>query len=247
MSENKPTEEKKRTVFLATPSQDGRVDARYSISLAHTYFALIINGFDPLIRMRINDAMLPRLRNDLVKEALEKKFDDIVLIDSDEDWNPAWVVELLKYPVDFVGAPVCKKADDIIDFNVKAINPQIDMSTGLVEVDSVGCGLLRLSRKAMQHLWDVSEPYQERGVWNRMMFNIVIDPSTKELVSEDNEACRKWKADGNSVYVAPHMDVVHIGPKAWQRPFREVLRARMEAVHGGKPPDTAWDPIRAGA
>ena len=219
-----------RKVFLATPSQDGRVDVRYANALAHTFFALIMNKFEPLIRFRAYDAMLPRLRNDLLKEALEGKFDEVILIDSDEEWDPKWIVELLQYPVDFVGAPVCKKSDEILDFNVKALDPQIDMQTGLVEVDSVGCGLLRLSRKAIQHIWDNSEPYQENGTWNRMMFNITIDPETKELISEDNELCRKWKSSGNSVYVAPHMDVVHVGSKAWRRPFREVLRAKMEAV-----------------
>lgn len=227
------SDDRARKVFIGTPSFDGRVDARYANALAHTFFALIMNKFEPAIGMRVLDSTLPRARNDLIKDALQGGFDDAVMIDSDEEWDPRWVVELLNYPVDFVGAPVCKKSDEIIDFNVKATNPQIDMQTGLVEVDFIGCGLTRMSRKVMQTVWDVSRPYTNGGTDNRMMYELRIDDDG-ELISEDNAFCQKWKDCGGTVHVAPHMDVVHIGYKTWRRPFREVLRARMEAVHGKK-------------
>lgn len=225
------SDQPQRKVFLASPSYDGRNDCRYTFSMVHTHLACLQAGIAPLLSFRANDAMIFRARNDLIRDFLESGCEDIVMIDADEEWDPRWIVELLKYPVEFVGAPVCKKSDDIIDFNVKAENPQIDMETGLVEVDSVGTGLLRISRKAMLAIQEISPRYKEQNLENHAFcFPTISDDG--QLVSEDNALSYKWKKQGGSVYVAPHMDVVHVGAKAWRRSFREVLRARMEAIHG---------------
>jgi len=235
-----------RKVLFATPSMDGRVDGRFSISLGWSMLLCAQNEIALFPLQRNYDSTLLRARNDLFRDMLEGGFNDIILMDSDQEWDPKWIIELLKYPVDFVGAPVCKKSDEVIDFNVKATDPVIDMETGLVEVDSIGTGMLRMSRKAVQDIWDVSQPYKNGPSSSRAMcFPFINDEG--ELVSEDNVLSIKWKSLGNPVYVAPHMDVIHVGVKTWRRSFREVLRTRMEAIHGKKKPDVAWDSIHAGA
>jgi len=215
---------------LGTPALDGRVDARYAFSLAETRLHAAQNDVELHPLLICNEATLPFARNDLIRIALANGYDDLVFVDSDQEWAPQWVTELLAYQVDFVGAPVGKKSDEVVDFNVKALEPSIDMNTGLVEVDMVGCGLLRLSRKALRAISDCSRVYSRFGVESRMCCELMLPEDSKEVIGEDNALSVKWRALGGAVYVAPHMDVVHVGSKAWRRNFRQALQAKLAAV-----------------
>ena len=66
------------------------------------------------------DSLVQRARNDLVRLALEDKFDDLIFMDSDQEWNPEWIFKLLEYKEDVIGGTVVKKSDKPV-FNVKAL------------------------------------------------------------------------------------------------------------------------------
>ena len=217
-----------RRVLLGTPAHDGKVDALFLQSLLET--VKMAPHFDVLIHpvQIAYDALVQRARNDLVAMALEAKVDDLIFMDSDQEWDPAWIFQLLNHPVDVVGGVVPKKSD-IALFNVKKLPGEMKVEeNGLMEVEAVGTGFLRISQRALQAVWDMSEPYEEddRPGEKRMIFDLkVVD---RKLVSEDNVFCHKWRSLGEKVWVDPTMTCNHVGVKKYGGNFLEFLRALSE-------------------
>jgi hypothetical protein len=134
------------------------------------------------------------------------------------------VFRLLNHPVDVVGGAVPKKSDSHIDFNVKRL-PQglLALENDLLEVECIGTGFMRISKKALSQVWEVSEPYTNQGKENRLVFNVRLD-FQGELVSEDNAFCQTWRACGGKVWVDPSMTCSHIGQKTYNYNFAEFIK-----------------------
>lgn len=211
-----------RKVLIATPSYDGRIDVWYANSLAESirlglandiYFAPVYMSYDALIQ---------RSRNDLIAIAIESEFDDIIWIDSDIEWNPEWLLKLLNYDVDVVGGTYPKKSIEE-QYTVKC-NPEKLVGTidGLIVVESLGTGFLRLSKKAIQYLWDNSEPYTHNGQERRWIFEVKIQDG--DIISEDVLMCQKLRDGGFSIYLDPSMTCNHIGTLKFQGNFEEFIK-----------------------
>jgi hypothetical protein len=215
-----------RKVLIATPCYDGRTDVWFNHSLNESIKLAAKHGIDLCPVYLSYDALIQRARNDLVRIAVEDDFADLIWIDSDQAWEPEWLLRLLAYPVDCVGGAVRKKSDTEL-YNVRAKAPiSVDPATQLLIVDGLGTGFLRMSRKAFTALWEGSEEYRNEGRTCRMVFDVrVIDG---ELVSEDNIVCAKLKAAGIPVHLDPSMTCAHIGAKKWTGDFAKWL-ARLSA------------------
>lgn len=210
-----------RKVLLGTPAHDGRVDVWYCNSLVNTI--KMAPHFDVLIQpvYMSYDSLVQRARNDLVRLALEEKFDDLIFMDSDQEWDPQWIFSLLARPEDVVGGTVVKKADQPL-FNVKALKSGIKREdNGLIEVEAIGTGFLKISRKALEAVWNISPEYMNEGKKCRMVFDVQLVDG--ELVSEDNVFCRKWRSLGNKVWIDPTMTCNHIGAKKYSGNFMQFV------------------------
>ena len=212
-----------RRVMIGTPSYDGTVGVHYAHSLVETIRLGMQSGVDIRAVYMSYDALIQRSRNDIVKLALENEFDDLIFIDSDQEWNPEWIIRLLNHHVDCVGGAVRKKSD-IETYNVKAAssNIQIDPVNGLMKVEGLGTGFIRLTRFAMLSLWDRSEEYRDdAGKVNRWMFD--VGPINGRLVGEDIFMTARLRDAGIEVYLDPEITCSHIGVKKWDGDFKAWL------------------------
>ena len=210
-----------RKVLIGTPAHDGRVDVWYCNSLVNTI--KMAPHFDTLIQpvYMSYDSLVQRARNDLVRLALEEQFDDLIFIDSDQEWNPEWVFKLLEYKEEVIGATVVKKSDQPM-FNVKALKTGLKQEkNGLMEVEAIGTGFLKISKSALEAVWEKSPEYINEGKKCRMVFDVQLVDG--ELVSEDNVFCRKWRSMGKKVYIDPTMTCNHIGAKKYQGNFMQFV------------------------
>ena len=210
-----------RRLLLGTPAHDGRVDVWYCNSLVNTIkLAPQFNvQIDPIYMSY--DSLVQRARNDLVRLALEQRYDDLIFMDSDQEWDPAWIFRLLGHKEDVVGGTVVKKSEQTL-FNVKVLKSGIKIqSNGLIEVESIGTGFLKISQAALQAVWDISEEYINEGRKCRMVFDVKL--INGELISEDNVFCAKWRGLGNQVWIDPSMTCSHIGPKKYTGNFVDFL------------------------
>ena len=210
-------------VLIGTPAHDGRVDVWYANSLVNTVKLSGKYNTEIYPVYMSYDSLVQRARNDLVRLALEDNFDALIFIDSDEEWDPEWVFSLLARKEDVIGAPVIKKTDREIAFNVKALKDNLQIKpNGLLEVECVGTGFMKLTRVALQKVWDISPEYSNEGRKCRMVFDVKLIDG--ELFSEDNVFCQKWRELGGKVWIDPAKTCNHIGVKKYQGSFLALLQ-----------------------
>ena len=214
-----------RKVIIATPAHDGRCDAEYTYALAETIRLGTQTGYDIRILILPGEALIQKARSELVMDALQYGFDDLIFIDSDQSWKPEWVLRLLHHPVDCVGGAVRKKSDEeAYNVRVAGAKIQMDQTLKLLIVDGLGTGFLRLSKAALQALWDRSEPYMDDyGKACRLVFEVRVDNG--RLVSEDIGMASKLAAAGIKIYLDPVITCDHIGRKKYSGNFLRYLRA----------------------
>ena len=207
-----------KKVMIGTPCYDGRLDVWYTNSLCNTIKMSYLKDVE-IIPMWISfDALLQRARNDTIDVALQMEVDELIWIDSDIEWQPEWFFKLLDYDVDIVGGTYPKKGDKE-EYVVRQITRRQLLDNGLIEVDGLGTGFVKMSKKAMQYLWDTSAKYTDPkdNKERRMIFDVVIQ--NESLVSEDIHAFNKLTAGGFKVYLDPTITCNHIGPNKFKGNF----------------------------
>lgn len=213
--------------MIGTPAFDGRVDVWYANSLVNTVKLALQKEVEIMPIYMAYDSLVQRARNDIVRLAVEENFDDLIFIDSDEEWNPEWIFKLLDLKEEVIGVPVVKKSDQMM-FNIKALPAGLKQeANGLMEVECVGTGFMKIAKSALKKVWDASPEYKNEGRSCRMVFDIKIENG--DLVSEDNVFCQKWRSLGGKVYIEPTMTCNHIGVKKYQGSFIEFLNGIMAA------------------
>jgi len=213
-----------RKVLVGTPSIDGRVDVWYCDSLLRSVKMAIEKDIYLNAIYTSYDSLIQRARNSLVRIALEQNFDDLVFIDSDVEWDPQWLFNLLDNPEPVVGGALVRKSDKTEGYTVKMSKKDIVYNSrgNLIEVDGIGTGFLKMSRFALEKLWEISPIYKsEDGEINRMIFDVVIQ--NEELISEDYIACKKWQDLGYKVWLDPTITCKHIGNKKYEGNFNQFL------------------------
>ena len=211
-----------RKVLIGTPSFDGKIDVHYVNSLVRT-LASAPKDIAVDFLFIAQDALIQRARNDIVASAVKNEIDDLVFIDSDQAWDPAWFYGLLAHPVDVVGFPVVKK-NDIEQYNIKCVTrPPEVKENGLMRVDGVGTGFLRLTKKALALLWEKSPKYTENGFDKCMAFNVTVENG--ELIGEDISFCKTLEPLG--IYVDARVTIPHIGTKVYVGKFDSWLAGVM--------------------
>jgi len=202
-------------VLIGTPSYDGKVDTWFSNSLINTIRKSITKNIQVDVIYPSYDSLVQRARNDLVRMALEGGYDALFFIDSDVEWETEWFFRFLERIEPVVGAALIKKSDTE-GYTVKLINKKLKYSNDkkLIEVDGVGTGFLRITRFALEKLWEISEPYTHNGKNDRMVFDIKIENG--DLISEDFVLCNKWKSLGYRVWIDPTITCNHIGIKKYK-------------------------------
>jgi len=204
-----------RKVLIGTPCYDGRLDVWYTNSLTHTIKLSYEHNVEIVPIWLSFDALLQRARNDTIDVMLQDTFDDMIWIDSDIEWKPEDFFKLLDYPVDVVGGTYRKKGDKE-EYVVRQVEKRPKNELGLIPLDGLGTGFVRMSRVACQYLWDVSKPYidPKDGRERRMIFDVVVEDSQgiPSLISEDIHAFNKLTAGGYNIYLDPTIICNHIGP-----------------------------------
>lgn len=214
-------------VLIATPAHDGRLDVWYTTSLVNSVRVAQERGIFLHPVFMSYDALVQRARNDLFRLAVEGEYDHMIFIDADLEWNPMWIMELLERQEDVVGGTYRKKTDEAEMYVAKTKN--LEVENGLIKVDGLGTGFVKLSKNAFMALWEVSTPYQNEGREGRMVCDIqVVDG---QLCSEDVVLFMKLRDLGFDVWLAPHMTCCHIGTKKFYGNFADFAnRLRKEAA-----------------
>ena len=212
-----------RRVLIGTPSYDGRIDVWYANSLVSTIRIAEKNDIFVHAIYTSYDSLIQRARNSLFRLALQGGYDDLFFIDSDCEWEPEWFFRLLNRPEPIVGAGLIKKSEKE-GYTVKLVDKQLKWSEDnkVIQVDGVGTGFMRLTRFAIEKLWDISETYMSEGEEHRMICDIKVENG--DLISEDYVIANKWKSLGYKVWLDPTITINHIGTKKYKGDFNQFIK-----------------------
>ena len=212
-----------RRVLIGTPSYDGRIDVWFANSLVQTVKIAEKKGIFVHAIYTSYDSLVQRARNSLFRLALTGGYDDLFFIDSDCEWKPEWFFNLLDRPEPIVGGALIKKTDKE-GYTVKLLDKQLKYSQDkkLIEVDGVGTGFMKVSRFALEKLWEMSEPYTSEGEEHRMICDIKVENG--DLISEDYVIANKWRGLGYKIWLDPTITLNHIGTKKFKGDFAKFIQ-----------------------
>jgi hypothetical protein len=215
------------TVLLAAPSYDGRFDVRFMDSLINTIPLCEQNNIKVLPYFLCYDSLIQRARNDYFRVAYQSGVDVLFFIDSDIGWKPEDFVKLVLSDKDMIGGTYRKKNDDEELYAFKALGENINNfnivpdENGILEVNGLGCGFLKLSKKCVVSLFENENEYytsDESADQKQLTKNICACTinNNNHFVSEDIIMGFKWQQLGGKVYLDTNIDLVHVGNKAYE-------------------------------
>lgn len=204
------SEQKVRKVLIATPALDGRLDVWYTNSLVNSIRLAQANGIFLHPVFMSYDALIQRARNDLFKLAVDGEYDDMIWIDSDMEWDPAWIMQMLESKEDVLGGTARKKTDDA-EIYVAKTKDLTYHENGFIKCEGLGTGFVKLSREAFTALWEISPEYTNGDRACRMVCDVQIVDG--ELYSEDTVLFKKLNELGFDCWLDPKMTCGHVGTK----------------------------------
>jgi len=212
-----------RRVLIGTPCYDGSVGVWYANSLLQTVKRSYQENVFVHAVYTSYDSLIQRARNSLVRIAIQEQYDDLFFIDSDVEWDPEWFFSLLKRHEPIVGAALVKKSEEE-GYTVKLEEKKLKWSEDkkIICVDGVGTGFLKVSKFALEKLWNISEHYDSEGQKERMVFDVKV--KNGDLISEDYVLAQKWQELGYRVWIDPTITLNHIGYKKYQGNLENYLK-----------------------
>lgn len=219
-------------VWIAIPAYTGQIHLSTMRSLIADIGLLNEGGVKVTIVDETGNSMIAHSRDLICAKFLGSEATDLVMIDSDIAWPAGSLAKLVSHPVDCVAGIYPRRADPLA-FHVRYIAErkelQADSETGLLEVEGVPAGFLRLSRDCLTKMVlafpqkRFADKYAPSGYAHALFDNI---HEGDVYFGEDYSFCRRWREIGGKVWVDPEMILTHIGYKGFTGSFGEWLRSR---------------------
>lgn len=210
-----------RHAFIAIPTHSGDIRAESAQSLVNTSAMLLQNGVAYSLSFLIGDALVHDARNRLVAQFMSSAATDLLFIDADIAWNAEDALRLIMSPHDVIGGVYRRKVDHEIIFNQAGMKPT---GTNLIELDYIGTGFLKISRKAIEKLQKMHADKKYMGPDGLECYGLFEAPiENGKITGEDALFCRRWRAAGGKVFCDPNMTLHHIGAKAYSGNFGQMI------------------------
>lgn len=166
-------------------------------------------------KTRAGDSMLPAARNAIVADFLASDATDLIMVDEDNFCAADDLMRLVEAPADVVGIPIRLKRD-AMRWNV-AFLPGRDVAPdalGLVEVETIGTGIIRLTRAALAQLAAGAPWYHDKTAANGRAHELFAYTIVEhQLRGEDVSFCHRWRAQGGRVFALAHAASHHVGER----------------------------------
>lgn len=234
---------KPRQIFVAVPSYMQKTCVAFTHSLLKSIPELSSRGWVVHVETLCNDALIARARNTLLSVFWHRNYDDLVFIDDDLAWEDGALSRLLDHPVELVGGlyPVRKEKEEyMLRWEEGKTVAQLDPKTGLLEVDSIPTGFMRLTRGCVEKMINAHEDrwyHEDSGAVPKswaLFDTMMVD---HRYWGEDFLFCQRWRKIGGKVWVDPWLKFRHYGEKPFEGCFgtykrREVLKKIEEQKAG---------------
>ncbi|HEY9219022.1 MAG TPA: hypothetical protein VIO94_13300 [Phenylobacterium sp.] len=238
------------SIYLATPCYGGEVTIDYMRSVMDLKAACEARGVRLHIELHGGDSLIPRARGTLATRFMASNYSHLFFCDADMGFRPESVFRLLESGKPLI-AGVCplKRIDwdkarkaalagvqDLQKASVGYVlrflpNPQnqVEVTDGYARVAYVGTGFMMIAREVVEavaaahpnlkvKMGDMSSAEE---VW--MLFETMVEPETREYLSEDYAFCRRWRDLGGEVWADVTPTITHVGRAAYTGSLIEAL------------------------
>lgn len=201
-------------IFIAIPCH-GEVRAETFSSFFEAAQLLDAAGYSITLATEAGNCHVDDARNSLVREFLKTDCTDLVFIDADVGFEAEALYRIARPDRDLVAGIYPKKQDDE-DFPVRASGELWADADGLVEVEGVPTGFLRIRRCVLEKLREgavsfigqASDPDPYHVIFERLVVG-------NQRMSGDYAFCHKAKKAGFRIFVDPELRFTHTGAKTW--------------------------------
>lgn len=210
----------------------------YVISLAQTLGVLSALGIKWDYIARPADFHVERALNNTLTEIAERDdFTDVLLIDSDESWQPEGVVRLLMHPQEIVGGTYRMKNNDgeyvgsLLHRDGVPTGIMLPDGTALLEATRVAAGFMRIKVSALRK-WAAAYPdlvSEEPDGRKVQFFSRMIAPDWdgKPVAHcQDMAFCRRWLEIGGRLWIDPMVKVDHWWTTCYPGDYDKHLRKK---------------------
>jgi predicted O-methyltransferase YrrM len=229
-------------VFIAVACYE-KPSPGFTWSLFHTGAALAEAGIAHELAIYAGNCHVDDSRNRLTRDFLEGDCTDLVFLDADVAWQAGDFLKLIGYERDVVAGIYPKKSGDDT-YPVKFLPGEIwSDADGLIEVQGVPTGFLRIRRAVLESLAKGAATYNAKndGAYaTACIFERQIHNGSRW--GGDYVFCRKWRDAGGKIFIDPKMRFEHSGEETWHGSVGQWLRNRagfglkagLEAVAAGR-------------
>jgi glycosyltransferase involved in cell wall biosynthesis len=233
-------EETRPSIMIATPMYGGMCTGHYTQGLIKTISKLRELQVPVYWAQIMNESLITRARNDLVRLFLEHKHDYLMFIDADISFDESAVLQLLAADRDIACGIYPKKEVDWSKVEAAAKDGKANLQDyggafvfnmvgsahaetdkdGMIEVRHGGTGFMLIKRRVFELLQGHVPTYRtasfkdEAGEYVKPLtheyFATSID-GTGTLLSEDYHFCELWRKFGGKIYANPFIKLEHVG------------------------------------
>lgn len=232
--------EKRPSLMIATPMYGGMCTGHYVSGLLGTISKMRSVNVPCYWAQMMNESLITRARNELVRIFLEKGFDYLMFIDADISYDGNAVAQLLAADRDIACGIYPKKEIDwkqvakfakqgkenLADYggafvmNMASQEEHSDQD-GMVEIRHGGTGFMLIKRRVFEILEPHVPTYRVSTITDSETGEF-LKPLTKEffatsidkngaLLSEDYHFCDLWRKHGGKIYANPFIKLEHVG------------------------------------
>lgn len=236
----KPVEQARPKLFIATPMYGGMCTGHYVQGLLMTVQKMRSVGVEVMWCQIMNESLITRARNELVRQFLETDCTHLMFIDADIGFDGQAIATLMAadrdiacgiYPKKEVNWDSVERAaqggkENLADyagafvFNMVSGDGETD-EDGVFEVRHGGTGFMLIKREVFGALQEHVPTYRvssfqnpETGEYTSPLtfeyFATSID-HTGALLSEDYHFCDLWRQHGGKIYANPFIQLRHVG------------------------------------
>jgi hypothetical protein len=207
-------------LHFCVPCYGGQLFEAFFISMLKFMAAANRLGLQFTVDTMVNESLIPRGRNSLVAKflAFEPTSTHLMFIDADIGFEPEEIIKLMLANKDVVGGLYPKKALPV-QYVVNKV-PNSTKEGNLVEVANLGTGFMMIKREVIEsiirkkpelHYQDAIGLDPKFDPYKYALFDTLIDPVTKEYLSEDYYFCKLWRDMGGKIWADLTIKLDHSG------------------------------------
>jgi hypothetical protein len=228
------------SIYVATPCYGGLLTSHYTMSVLALSKYAAANGFEVDVHLLGRDSLVTRSRNTLVADFLASDdATHLMFIDADIGFLPQAVHRMLAFDEDVVAGMYPAKAlrwdvpDRIRDREPPAQaalqyvgrfcdRDELELRMGFATGVYCGTGFMLMKRDVLTRMvaaypetaYGSDHVYTADGGATgslHALFECMIDPETREYLSEDFGFCKRWRAIGGKIWLDIEAALTHTG------------------------------------